>query len=202
MSDYLANHNSFHACRGIANKDESDSEEEVTAPLSDPAVIYSLGRFRHYLLGCKFDILTDHCALCKLNSSTPQSPRLKRWALLLSEFDYKITYTNGSLHKDVDCLSRAPIEEKDEYLERICAIAVPVNTEEGIAQSKDAESLALYEEARQNNELNIRNDVLYFNEKLYVPKGKRTEILEESHDSNLSVHDGVAGTLGRLSGFW
>lgn len=35
MSDYLANHNSFHACRGIANKDESDSDKEVTPPLSD-----------------------------------------------------------------------------------------------------------------------------------------------------------------------
>lgn len=92
------------------------------------AVVYSVTKFRHYLLGRKFQILTDHCSLCVLKSKMPQSSRLRRWALVLSESDFDIVFTNGSLHKDVDCLGRAPVtDEVDPYLDKILALPAPIN---------------------------------------------------------------------------
>lgn len=71
------------------------------------AVIYTVSKLRPYLLGKPFKIMVDHCALCVLNKRVPNSSRLKRWAIILSEFDFEIIYTKGGLHKDIDCLSRA-----------------------------------------------------------------------------------------------
>lgn len=122
--------------------------------------------------------------------------------MLLSEFDYRNTYINGSLHKDVDCLSRAPVEDADTFIEKVLALAVPLDKSEWLSHSQDEESRSLYEKEKSESDLNLRNDVLYFRDRLFVPSAKRKEILEETHDANTSIHDGVAGTLNRLMGFW
>lgn len=147
------------------------------------AVIHSLEKFRHYLLGREFEILTGYCALCKLIKTTPQSPRLKRWTFLVSEFDFHRSYTNGSLHKDVNCLSRAPLEDKDQYLEKVLAIPVPVNADDWLNLSRDAESTSQYEKAQKDDDLNWRDSIMYFKQQLYVPEAKRNEILEETNES-------------------
>lgn len=41
-------------------------------------IIHAVSRSGHYILGCKFKIHTDHCALCVLTKRTPQSRRLSR----------------------------------------------------------------------------------------------------------------------------
>jgi len=82
------------------------------------AVIHALHKFRPYLLGKHFEIKVDHCALCALNEKMPTSPRLKRWVILLSEYDFRIIYSKGGLHKDIDWLSRAPVDDSpDLYIE-------------------------------------------------------------------------------------
>lgn len=62
------------------------------------AVVYTVTKLRPYLLGKKFQILVDHCALCVLNKRTPNSARLRRWAIVLSEYDFEIVYTKGNQH--------------------------------------------------------------------------------------------------------
>lgn len=81
------------------------------------AIIYCVSKFRNYLLGKHFSILTDHCALCSLKTKMTNNPRLRRWAILLSEYDFDIRYVKGNQHCDVDCLSRAPVDSaEDHYL--------------------------------------------------------------------------------------
>ena len=75
--------------------------------LEGVAIVFAVQKFRPYLLGRHFLILTDHCALCALKSKMLQQPRLRRWALVLSEYDFEIKYRNGSDHCDVDCLNHA-----------------------------------------------------------------------------------------------
>lgn len=76
----------------------SSSEENYgITDLEGLAIIYAVNKFRPYLLGKKFEILVDHCALCVLNKRTPASPRLRRWAIVLSEFDFEIKYVKGVL---------------------------------------------------------------------------------------------------------
>ncbi|KAI5317650.1 hypothetical protein L3X38_037357 [Prunus dulcis] len=51
------------------------------------AVVFTLEKFRSYLVGAKIIVYTDHAALKYLLSKKDAKPRLIRWVLLLEEFD-------------------------------------------------------------------------------------------------------------------
>ena len=69
------------------------------------AIIFALKQFRHYLLGCKFSLLTDHAPLQWLSSQKMEG-LLARWALAFQEFDFIIAYRKGSENQNADALSR------------------------------------------------------------------------------------------------
>ena len=74
------------------------------------AVVASVVRFKPYVYGEKFEIVTDHAALKWLTTlGETGSGRLVRWALYLQAFDYQIKHRPGIAHANVDALSR--IEE-------------------------------------------------------------------------------------------
>ena len=64
-------------------------------------------QFRHYLLGRRFQLLTDHASLQWL-SAQKMKGMLCRWALAMQEFDFQIVYRKGSLNTNADALSRLP----------------------------------------------------------------------------------------------
>ncbi|MGL5772764.1 MAG: RNase H-like domain-containing protein, partial [Bacteroidales bacterium] len=72
------------------------------------AIILTLKRFRHLLLGRKITLQTDHKALTYLFSMKNQNAKLMRWALMIQEFDLNIVYLPGKINQ-ADILSR---EEK------------------------------------------------------------------------------------------
>ena len=69
------------------------------------AIIYSLKQFRHYLLGRKFHLVTDHAPLQWLSAQKMEG-MLCRWVLAMQEFDFDIKYRRGSLNLNADALSR------------------------------------------------------------------------------------------------
>ena len=69
------------------------------------AVIFALKQFRHYLLGCRFSLLTDHAPLQWLSSQKMEG-LLARWALAFQEYDFAIVYRKGSENQNADALSR------------------------------------------------------------------------------------------------
>ena len=71
------------------------------------AVVYALKQFRHYLLGRRFRLLTDHAPLQWLSAQKMEG-MLCRWALAMQEFDFQIVYRKGSLNTNADALSRLP----------------------------------------------------------------------------------------------
>ena len=77
------------------------------------ALVYSISKWRHYLLGEEhFFVITDHANLASLlakkaNDST--STRLTRWALILQEYNFSLVHTSGVDLADADCLSRDPL---------------------------------------------------------------------------------------------
>ena len=70
------------------------------------AVVYTLEKFRPYILGSKIIIYTDHAALKYFFSKKETKPRLIRWVLLLQVFDLEIRDKKGSENSVADHLSR------------------------------------------------------------------------------------------------
>ena len=78
------------------------------------AIVFGVTRFRQYLLGRHFSLLSDHKPLQYLFGEArgiPQmaSARIQRWALLLGAYDYSIVYKPGKEHSNADMLSRLPL---------------------------------------------------------------------------------------------
>ena len=70
------------------------------------AVICSLQHFRHYLLGNKVILLTDHHSLKWLKTFKRPEGILARWVETLAEFDIEIEHRPGRFHSNIDGVSR------------------------------------------------------------------------------------------------
>lgn len=76
------------------------------------SIVFSLEKFRYYLLGKNFEIQTDHIALTSLMNTRFANNRIYRWSLLVQEFQFKIKYRKGSENVVADALSRCHIRNK------------------------------------------------------------------------------------------
>ena len=76
------------------------------------AVVYFLKYFRHYLLGRRFKIRTDHAALQWLRRTPDPVGQQARWIGFMEDFNYEIIHRPGSRHGNADAMSRRPCRLK------------------------------------------------------------------------------------------
>lgn len=95
------------------SRQTSDTEQKYHSyELETLAVVESLRKFRTYLLGITFTVITD-CNSLKATSKKKQLiPRIARWWLQLQEFTFEVQYRPGNRMKHVDALSRNPCNIK------------------------------------------------------------------------------------------
>ncbi|XP_061395568.1 uncharacterized protein LOC133331186 [Musca vetustissima] len=74
------------------------------------AVVESLERFRIYLLGKHFRLITDCSAIAKVREKKELKSRIARWWMKLLEYDFEPIHRPGSRLAHVDALSRMPDE--------------------------------------------------------------------------------------------
>jgi hypothetical protein len=69
------------------------------------AMVYTLHKFRHYLLGKHFKMFTDYSSLKFLVNNPVLGGRICRWLLLFQEFDFEVIFKLGKLNVGPDHLS-------------------------------------------------------------------------------------------------
>jgi len=69
------------------------------------AVIHALKQWRHYLLGNRCEIFTDHQSLKYLFTQPYLNLRQQRWMEIVADFDMGISHTPGKANVMADALS-------------------------------------------------------------------------------------------------
>lgn len=178
------------------------------------AVVFAVQRFRSYLYGRPFTVVTDHHSLCWLVNLRDPSGRLARWALRLQEYDFVVSYKSGRRHADADCLSRLPLpttecdaDNFDEYIAFVSTGFPDMDT--FISEQRKDDSLqplfAAARESAADNRFRLRDGALYKTNfsatgaryLLVVPKSLRSHVLSAMHDEPTSGHLGCTRTLYR-----
>lgn len=156
------------------------------------AVVMSVRKFRTYLYGKHFTILTDCNAMRLTWTKRDLSPRVGRWWLELQEYDFDVQYRPGTQMKHVDALSRQPLPlqinsiKETDWLECVQAqdddcVLLREQIENGEADS----AYQLYD----NKICKIINN----KRKILIPKEVRWRIVKLYHDDN--GHPGLNKTL-------
>lgn len=188
-----------YASRGLtaAEKKFSTTEQECLA------VLWAIEKFRPYLEGMKFCVVTDHMALKWLNSLKDPQGRLARWAVKLQQYDFTIQHRAGKLNKAADALSRVEEEQEeisaidysedqlDNWYRDLCS---KVRRQPEAYPAWKVEGTRLHKRVVDSNKI-LGEDRPW---KLVVPKSQRKKLLFDFHDSPISGHLGSFKTLQRL----
>ena len=99
----------------FASKSLSSAEKNYSIiELEAASIVWACQKFEKYLLGMKFEVMTDHKPLISLlgeKSMDRLPPRIVRFRLALMRFHFSIAHIPGKENKMADCLSRASIPD-------------------------------------------------------------------------------------------
>ena len=173
-------------------------------------VIWAIEKFRHYLEGTRFTVVTDHASLVWLNRMKDPTGRLARWAVRLQPYDFEIVHRKGSELVVPDCLSRAvPVlmdalqatpdlltqisETRDMWYQRLCR---RVETDLSRYPHFRVENGRLYKHVKRTPNFGLEAPGEAW--KLVIPKDCRAALLRQYHDDARAGHVGVYKTYWRL----
>ncbi|XP_059055505.1 uncharacterized protein LOC131849440 [Achroia grisella] len=200
-----------------SRKTTTEEQRLHSFELETLAVVASLARFRVYLVGIPFKVLTDCNALRTTMTKRDLIPRIARWWIQLQEFDCEIEYRAGSAMQHADALSRNPVGEPENDIHILDVLNTNIDDWIATVQSND-EEICRIKDVLGNSESAEVADILknykVKNDKVFritgssgsdlrwvVPKGVRWQILKMNHDD--LGHFGFDKTLARIQEtFW
>ena len=192
-------------------------KHEVNYPTHDlelAAVVHALKIWRHYLIGKKTEIYTDHKSLKYIFTQQDLNLRQHRWLELIKDYDLNINYHPGKANVVADALSRKSYcnvlelqEQRPELYEEFAKLnlgfvsnteAVAMEVESTLEQDirkgqlTDEKIIEIKGLIKEDKALGFTEDeqgVLWFKGRICVPNIKSIKelILREAHDSALST---------------
>ena len=94
------NHVIFYESRKLEHE-----KNYATHDLELAAIVHALKMWRHYLMGRRFELRTDHCGLKYLFDQPTLNARQAIWLEFLCEFDFEIKHIKGRENKVADALN-------------------------------------------------------------------------------------------------
>lgn len=182
------------------------------------AVVEGLERFRIYLLGRKFKIVTDCNSMCALKNQKVLVPRIGRWWLKIQEYDFEIEHRQAERMKHADCLSRNPNEPPREMeVADLQVLRLQIDQDDWLLtmQLQDEKLKKIHDVLQQkpidNDGKQIHHDYILENNRIYrkiegekrwvVPQGTVWKVIRGSHDD--MGHFGFDKTIRHLKKhFW
>jgi hypothetical protein len=77
----------------------------ATHDLELAAIVHALRKWRHYLMGKRFELRIDHNGLKYLFDQPNLNARQSRWLEFLRKYDFDIKHIKGKENKVVDALN-------------------------------------------------------------------------------------------------
>lgn len=178
------------------------SEQKFTATEKEClGVLWAVEKYRPYLEGSTFTVVTDHHSLLWLHKLKDPVGRLARWAVRLQQYDFGVVHRKGSAHVVPDALSRG-VEDCD-----LLEVSAPIQDQWYLgmldkvrAQPRNyplwrTEGIFLWKLCADLTKLPGDEN----NWKKVLPRELRREAIVEAHDMPQAGHRGMLKTLGRLS---
>lgn len=194
----------------FSRKTSTSEEKFHSYELEALAVVESLDKFKSYVMGKPFTVVTDCSALRYASTQRHIIPRIARWWLKILEFDFTIKHRNGKSMQHIDALSRNATDSDREIETASLDI---FRIEDGIdddwisyLQENDSDIQEIKASLNNSPQLDyvIDNGKLCrkFGDKLLyvVPKGMRGRIIYKNHDE--SGHIGAERTLLKIREYY
>ncbi|GFW54589.1 transposon Tf2-11 polyprotein [Trichonephila clavipes] len=162
----------------MSKKTSIQEEKLCSYELEVLAVIGALKKFRNYLLGRKFRIQMDCAAFAKTLDKKELTPKMARWSIFLTDFDYEVVHRPAKQMQHVDALSRHPVMlvTSDELTYKI------VNTQDSDEYIRTIKKLL---QEGKTSEFIVSNKILYKisedQELLVVPEMMQVDVIKKAH---------------------
>lgn len=165
------------------------------------AIIFAIEKFRCYVEGLKFTVITDHHSLLWLHNLKNPSGRLCRWSARLSQYAFDIEHRPGRtnivpdiLSRNVDIISTKNLKPDDWYKD----LLIKVNSNPNSYPNFIIRDGFLYKQVASS--VPISSNISKW--KLLIPVQNQAEVLQECHDHPTSGHFGVSKTLAKVKMFY
>jgi len=101
----VLSHNGFVICYE-SRKLKEHEKNYATHYLELATIIHALRKWRHYLMGRRFELRTDHNGVKYLFDQPTLNTRQSRWLEFLCEYKFDIKHIKGKENKVANALSR------------------------------------------------------------------------------------------------
>jgi hypothetical protein len=162
------------------------------------AILEAVKKWRHYLLGTKLIIKTDHQSLKFMNDQRVTTGIQQKLLLKLLEFDYAIEYKKGQENRVADALSR-----KDTLM--AISIVQPSWTEDiELSYAQDTLCQDLIAHATAGTALpsnyTFQSGILRYKGRIVVGSDNvlKNKLLDTFHSSPLGGHSGIRASYQRI----